>query len=93
MRKKIKKFGFDGIIADDAAIPRIKDQNTSLIVEIMRDSGYVPVLDLDPIVYISYNQEKDNYEFGLYLHGIYVGKKKSQEYDGYSRQRLVPRSK
>jgi hypothetical protein len=87
----MKKFGFDGIIADDAAIPRLREMNEFLLIEIMRDSGYVPVLDLDPIFYISYNESKDNYNFGIYMHGIYVGKKRSQEYHGYSGQRLVPR--
>lgn len=92
MQRKIKKFGFDGIIADDASIPRMRSQYQSMIVKGMRDSGYVPVLDLDPLFYISYDSSKNHYNFNIYIHGVYVGKKKSKMYDGYAGQRLIPRS-
>lgn len=90
--RRIKKFGFDGIIKDDAAIPRMREQYHNLIVKSMRDSGYVPVLDLDPQFHIRYDHDKDQYHFQIYLHGIFVGKKKSHQYDGFSGQRLIPRT-
>ena len=90
--KKIKKFGFEGTIIDDAAIPRMRAQYERTIVEGMRESGYVPVLDLDPLFYISYNQVKNTYSFEIYVHGVFVGKKKSKMYYGYAGQRLIPKS-
>lgn len=90
--KKIKKFGMEGTIADDSAIPRMRQQYEKVITDSMRDSGYIPVLDLDPLFYISYNQEKNNFNFEIYLHGVFVGKKRATEYDGYAGQRLIPRS-
>jgi hypothetical protein len=47
--KKIKKFGMEGTIIDDAAIPRMRQKYEGTILNAMRDSGYVPVLDLDPL--------------------------------------------
>ena len=91
--KKIKKFGMNGIIADDSAIPRMRSQYEKTILMSMRDSGYVPVLDLDPLFYISYDEIKNVFNFEIYLHGIFVGKKKATEYDGYIGQKLIPRPK
>jgi hypothetical protein len=90
--KKIKKFGMEGTIADDSAIPRMRQQYEKIIIDGMRDSGYVPVLDLDPLFYISYNEQKNNFNFEIYIHAVFVGKKKATEYDGYAGQRLIPRS-
>lgn len=92
MNRKIKQFGFSGVIADDSAIPRMREQYRKMIEDGMREDGYVPVLDLDPIFNISYNEDKNTYDFSMYIHGVFVGKKKSKEYHGYSGQRLIPRS-
>ncbi|NBR22912.1 MAG: hypothetical protein EBU08_03830 [Micrococcales bacterium] len=90
--KKIKKFGMEGTIIDDAAIPRMRQKYEGTILNAMRDSGYVPVLDLDPLFYISYDESNNRFNFEIYLHGVYVGKKRATEYDGYAGQRLIPRS-
>lgn len=92
MNRKIKQFGFDGVIADDSALPRMRSQYQKIVEEGMRDSGYVPVRDLDPVFKISYNEANNSYSFSIFLHGIYVGKKKSRQYDGYVGQRLIPKS-
>lgn len=92
MNRKIKQFGFDGTIADDAALPRMRLQYEKMIEDSMRDYGYVPVRDLDPVFKISYNEKNNSYNFSIFMHGIYVGKKKAKEYDGYVGQRLIPRS-
>lgn len=90
--RKIRKFGFDGIIKDDAAIPRMRIQYEKTIISSMRDSGYVPVLDLDPQFHLEYNHNEDHYIFVIYVHGVFVGKKKAAEYEGFAGQRLIPRS-
>jgi len=92
MNRKIKQFGFDGVIADDSVLPRMRLQYEKMIEDSMRDSGYVPVRDLDPIFIIKYNEENNSYQFSISIHGIYVGKKKAQQYDGYVGQRLMPKS-
>lgn len=89
--RKLKKFTIDGVIGDDSSIPRQKEYFQKLLEVQMRDSGYVPVLDLDPQFYISYNREKDTYDFILHAFGIYVGKKKCLNYVGFSGQTLIPK--
>ena len=90
--RKIKKFGFEGVIKDDSAIPRMRAQYETMIVQSMRMSGHVPVLDLDPQFHLEYDHNKDQYSFQIYVHGIFVGKKKALEYEGFTGQRLIPRS-
>jgi hypothetical protein len=89
--RKIKTFGFDGIIKDDASIPRMRAQYENTIIHSMRMSGYVPVLDLDSQFHLEYNHDKDQYSFQIYVHGIFVGKKKALHYEGLVGQRLLPR--
>lgn len=89
--RKLKKFSLDGEIADDAILPRKRLYFQKLLETQMKDSGYVPVLDLDPQFYISYNKYKDTYDFVLHMFGIYVGKKKCLNYVGFSGQSLIPK--
>jgi hypothetical protein len=49
------------------------------------------VLDIDPQFSIKYNQEKDNYSFHLEIHGVYLGKRKAWEFEGFSGQDFIPR--
>jgi hypothetical protein len=57
----------------------------------MRSKGYVPVLDLDPQFSLKYNNDKDQYTFNLEMYGVFVGKKKSREIEGFSGQQFIPR--
>ena len=90
--RKIKRFGFEGIIKDDSVIPRMRTEYQKTIIDGMRLSGYVPVLDLDTQFYLDYDSRKDQYSFSIIMYGVYVGKKKSLQYEGFSGQRLIPRS-
>lgn len=89
--KRIKPFSIDGEIADDSVMISKRAQYQHLVDSHMRIAGYVPVLDLDPQFYIEYNSDKDIYNFKYIVFGVYVGKKKSREYVGYSGNVLVPR--
>lgn len=89
--KKIKKFGMDGVIADDSMLPGKKDNYRRIIEDSMRTAGYVPVLDIDPQFILIYDESKDVYIFDFFWYGIYVGKKKSYEIEGFSGQRYLPR--
>jgi hypothetical protein len=76
--KPIKKFGFEGIIYDDSAIVRLRDEYTNLIYTQMKLSGYVPRLDINQDFTIEYNDKAKHFEFILSIYGTYVGKKKSE---------------
>jgi len=91
MNKKLKSFGMQGGIHDDAAIPRLRAEYERLIESDMREQGYVPILDLDTQFSLLYNEEQDTYEFDIVVYGVFVGKKKSHMYEGFSGQNLIPK--
>ena len=62
-----------------------------LLIQDMRSKGYVPVLDLEPQFSIEYNVKKDNYGFNLEIYGVYVGKKKAYQLEGFSGQQFYKR--
>jgi len=76
--KPIKKFGLDGKIHDDADLPRLKTAYIKLVLSQMRLAGYVPRFDIDMDYTLSYNYNKNYFEFELSIYAIYVGKKQSQ---------------
>lgn len=91
MNKKLKSFGTQGQIHDDAAIPRLRIEYQRLIESDMREQGYVPILDLDVQFSLSYDEPNDLYEFDIVVYGVYVGKKKAHLYEGFSGQSLIPK--
>ena len=80
--KPIKRFYLEGDIYDDAAISRLKTEYIRILVLEMRLSGYVPRIDIDPDFTIEYNIKAEIFRFQLSLHGIYVGKKRSEWIQG-----------
>lgn len=92
MHKDIKRFPLDGRINDDSDFVRLRAQYETMILHNMRDSGYVPVLDLGPL--FSTRLDKDgHYSFELTVYGIYVGRKKAWTIEGMDGGgKLLPRS-
>lgn len=80
-----------GEIHDDAAIPRLRAEYERLIESDMREQGYVPILDLDTQFSLLYYEDQDTYEFDIVVYGVFVGKKKSYMYEGFSGQNLIPK--
>ena len=76
--KPIKRFYLDGEIHDESLTPRLKTEYVKLLMLEMKLCGYVPRLDLDPDFTIEYNIHKQNFTFKLSVHGVYVGKRKSE---------------
>jgi len=91
LKKNIKSFLISGVIGDDAKIANARELHERLLLEDMRDRGYVPVLDLESQFSIKYNQLKNNYSFFLEMFGVYVGKRKSQQIEGFSGQQFFKR--
>jgi hypothetical protein len=91
LSRKIKNFYVNGFIRSDSDIIRLRAMHEKLLIDEMRTNGYVPVLDSDPQFSIKYNQEKDNYSFYLEIHGVYLGKRKAWEFEGFSGQDFIPR--
>jgi hypothetical protein len=76
--KPIKKFNLSGVIYDESAIGRLRQEYTRLIESEMRLSGYVPRLDIDIDFTIDYNEKKKYFEFEITVHGIHTGRKQSE---------------
>lgn len=87
--KKIKDFSIEGVIADDSFMVGHRARMEKILENQMRDSGYVPHLDLDAQYFISYNEENDTFSFHCIAFGVYVGKKKSYEMLGLSGSQFV----
>lgn len=93
--KPIKHFYLDGIIQDDSAIGRLKQEYIRLLKLEMKLSGYTPRLDIDPDFTIEYNHNKKYYEFQITMYGTHIGKNKSQWTTGIDGTTVIstPKSK
>jgi hypothetical protein len=91
LKKNIKSFIVSGVIKDDAAFQRIRAMQEKLLLDDMRARGYVPVLDLESQFSIKYHEAKEHYSFYLEMFGVYVGKRKAFEIEGFSGQQFYKR--
>ena len=85
--KRIEKFSLEGEIFDDSHISRLKDQYVFMIVNAMRNKGYVPRYDIDTDFTISYNGK--TFDFKLSVYGVYVGKGKARCILGIDKNTIV----
>lgn len=76
MHKPIKNFSLDGVVGDDSAIPRLRNQFEHMLLTDMREDGWVPVLGLGPYWSTNLN-DKGQYDFILTVYGVHVGKKEA----------------
>jgi hypothetical protein len=90
--KNISKFSIDGVLRQDSDIPRIRAQYESLLVHDLRSKGYVPVLDLDTQWATEYDADNDRWLFALSVYGIYLGKKRAYQWEGFSGSKLIPKN-
>jgi hypothetical protein len=90
-QKKIKAFQIDGELLDDSAIIKTKEIIERTLNNDIRDKGYVPVLDIDPIWSIEYVSETNQWLFHMSIHGYYIGKRKAWQYQGWSQGKMMPR--
>jgi len=68
----------DGSIKDEATVPRLKEEYIRLLIVQMRETGYVPRIDIEPSFTLDYNNEKESFNFKLTIYGIFVGRKKTE---------------
>jgi hypothetical protein len=85
--KNIRRFYLDGEIYDEAAIPRVKDQYLKIVCDMMGKKGYIRRIDIDPDFTVQYNGRTFNFEMSVY--GIYLGKRKCEQYLGIDKNRLI----
>ena len=88
--RNIKKFQVKVKFRDDSDMIRVRAQYESLLTQDMRGKGYIRVLDLDPSFSVEFDGQ--TWVFLMTLYGIYIGKRKSWEYEGIQQSKLIPRS-
>jgi hypothetical protein len=91
--KPIKRFGLEGVIYDDSAIVRLKDEYIRLLRSEMVLTGYVQRLDINPDFTISFDHKRKVFEFTISLYGVYVGKNKAQWITGIDETKVIPSQK
>ncbi len=91
--KPIKMFTLDGIITDDSAIGRLKQEYVRLLKAEMVLTGYVPRLDIDIDWTLDYNHQRQHYQFEISMYGVYLGKSKSQWISGIDGTLIIPSHK
>ena len=87
--KTIKRFQVSVEFLDDSDMIKIKHQYESLLTQKMRGQGYVRVLDIDPAFSVEFTGE--TWKFLMTIHGVYVGKKKAWQLEGWTQGKLIPR--
>ena len=80
--KTIKRFQVSVEFLDDSDMIKIKHQYESLLTQKMRGQGYVRVLDIDPAFSVEFTGE--TWKFLMTIHGVYVGKKKAWQLEGWT---------
>lgn len=80
---KIKDFTIGGTYDDDAKILKVKEKFEMLLEEQMRSKGSVPVLNISPKWFTSWDVKREVYHFELIMYGVYVGKRKQEHIVGW----------
>jgi hypothetical protein len=76
--KNIKRFQFEIQTKDSGDFIKRYDELVRMYTGIVRDEGYVRVLDLDPHLSVEYNETKDVFNYVLTIQTVYVGKKQAE---------------
>lgn len=79
---RLHPYMMEGQTNDEADVPDLVEKLCELLIDEMRDDGYIPMLDLTPRIFNDYNS--GTHEVKVTLYGAYVGKRRSREYEGIS---------
>ena len=91
LKRNIKTFLISGVVSE-SGVSKARESYERILLQDMRSKGYVPMLDLESQFSIKYNITKDNYSFFLEMFGVYVGRKKAQEIEGFSGQKFFKKN-
>lgn len=74
---------------DDSMLVQVKETCQKTLVGMMKDDGYVPLLDVNP-VWQSVMTDDGKFAGVLTWQAVYVGKDKAWETDGVMDGKLIP---
>ena len=87
-QQMIRRFKIGGVTTS-VNIEQTRETFRNQIIGMMKDEGYVPVIDLDPVWTWEWIKD-DYYNFVYTWHGVYVGKDKAWETDGITNGKAIP---
>lgn len=79
MHEDITRFSETGIIKSEAYFLQTKETMNRVLEDKMYETGYLPVVDLQPHWTLMRDEEKDLYEFCFSIFGVYVGEDIARE--------------
>jgi len=74
---KYSDYYVDGIAKDQVWIVNHREMLEHYTHQDMRDHGYIPVLDIDPVITWEYDKKTGNFRYRIQVKGQRVGKKNS----------------
>lgn len=86
----IRRFMKSGTIADDMYFPQLRETYRKLVETEMRDLGYVPLYDIDPVFRTWMVDESVHYHFSYSMQGVYIGEDKSWKIKGVADNKQIP---
>lgn len=92
MKKTIKPFNLEGEFLDDSVAYLTRVTSENFLDKLIRDKGYIRALDIDPIWSTWYAYDTDQWFFSMTIYGVYVGKRKSWQFEGITQDKLIPRN-
>lgn len=79
MHEDITRFSETGEIKSEAYFLRTKENLLRVLEDKMYETGYLPVVDLQPHWTLVRDEERDMYEFHFSIFGVYVGEENVRE--------------
>lgn len=87
----IRRFQLPGQTGSDN-LERHKQTWQNAVIQMMRDEGFVPLLDIDPHFTWTWI-EAEKFDFVYTWHGVYVGEDKAWQIEGVLGGRAIPSTK
>lgn len=88
MAADIRSFVAEGAVKDPGHLINKQPYEESRLKEIMRNKGYVPVLDITPTVETEYIEEKGTFKYQITVFGTKA--RNAWDYEGWLSGRLIP---
>lgn len=88
MTKDIRSFVAQGAIADPGHLINKQPYEEARLDEIMRGNGYVPVLDITPVVKTEFLEDKGTFKYEITVYGMKA--RDPWSYEGWLSGRLIP---
>lgn len=90
-KQLIRRFQVTGQFLGSKIVQARETQRKNLL-SMMKDEGFVPLFDLDPVWEQSWVKE-DTYEFVYTWQGVYVGEERAWQTEGVSGGKMIPSPK